>query len=170
MYSRLFFPLVYLNFCFAYIGNSILRNQASNVNHHMLLFARNDANFVSPLRSETQNEKDGALSKAQLEIQFSSKIRTFSSDRDFALYLKSCALKRVTLSRSDRRQLASELIRHVPNMSVHSISDVIWSMGTLKLPTKNLVKRNRICVALTFITVFIRQKRHASHNVNDSTH
>lgn len=142
MASRLFFPIVFLNFSFAFIGKSILRSQVSIAHPLIHLFVNNDANFVSPLRAETQNEKDRAVSKAELERQFSSKIKGFSSDRDFALFLKSCAVKRVTLSRSDRRQLASELIRRVPSMSVHSISDVIWSMGTLKLPTKNLVRIN----------------------------
>ena len=142
MASRLFFPIVFLNFSFALIGKSILRSQVSIAHPLIHLFVNNDANFVSPLRAETQNEKDRAVSKAELERQFSSKIKGFSSDRDFALFLKSCAVKRVTLSRSDRRQLASELIRRVPSMSVHSISDVIWSMGTLKLPTKNLVRIN----------------------------
>jgi hypothetical protein len=143
MASRFFFPLFFLNFSFAFIGKSVLHRQVSIAHPLIQLFVNNEADFVSPaspLRIETQKEKDRAVSKAELEKQFSSKIKSFSSDRDFALYLKSCAVKRVTLSRSDRRQLASELIRRVPSMSVHSISDVIWSMGTLKLPTKNLVR------------------------------
>lgn len=142
MASRFLFPLIFLSYSFAFIRQSILRSRVSNVNRLIQLFVNNDANFVSPVRSEIQKEKDKAVSKAAIESQFSSKIKSFTSDRDFALFLKSCAVKRVTLSRSDRRQLASELIRRVPSMSVHSICDVIWSMGTLKLPTKNLVRMN----------------------------
>lgn len=142
MASRFLFPLIFLSYSFAFITRSILRSRVTNVHRLIQLFVNNDANFVSPVRSEIQKEKDKAVSKAVIESQFSSKIKSFISDRDFALFLKSCAVKRVTLSRSDRRQLASELIRRVPSMSVHSICDVIWSMGTLKLPTTNLVKMN----------------------------
>jgi hypothetical protein len=159
MASRYFFPIFFLNFSFAFIGKSILQSQVSNAHPLIHLFVNNDANFVSPAspRIETQKEKDRAVSKAELEGQFSSKIKSFSSDRDFALYLKSCAVKRVTLSRSDRRQLASELIRRVPTMSVHSISDVIWSMGTLKLPIKNLVKINRIDSILLSVSMLLKR-------------
>jgi hypothetical protein len=99
-------------------------------------------NFGTHLKMEPKDDED-RKSKYEGDTKFSSKIRDLSNDREFVLYLKAAAQKRMTLSRSDRRQVADELLRRVSTMNVHSVSDVLWSIGTLKLPTKNNVRDNR---------------------------
>ena len=99
-------------------------------------------NFGTHLKMEPKDDEE-RKSKIEGDTKFSSKIRDLSNDREFVLYLKAAAQKRMTLSRSDRRQLADELLRRVSTMNVHSVSDVLWSIGTLKLPTKHNVRDDR---------------------------
>lgn len=99
-------------------------------------------NFGTLLKMEPKDDEERKI-KNEGDTKFSSKIRDLSNDREFVLYLKAAAQKRMTLSRSDRRQLADELLRRVSTMNVHSVSDVLWSIGTLKLPTKNNVRDDR---------------------------
>ena len=65
--------------------------------------------------------------------QFASKIRNFTSEREFASFLKSTAQKRSSLTQTDKQQIVDELLKRIPMMSVHSVSDALWSLGTLKM-------------------------------------
>lgn len=71
--------------------------------------------------------------------QFSSKIKNFSNDRDFVLFLKSTAQKRISLTQSDKQQIVDELLKRIPLMSVHSTCDTLWSLGTLKMQFRQTV-------------------------------
>ena len=53
--------------------------------------------------------------------------------------LKLAAQKKILLSNAERLQLADEIQRRYKKYSVSSISKIIWSLGTLKLPTRNKV-------------------------------
>ena len=79
-------------------------------------------------------------SRNNLGNSFISKMKGFSSDRDLALFLKSTAQKRIALTQADKQHIVDELMQRVPNMSVHSASDVLWSLGTLKIPLRQMVR------------------------------
>jgi hypothetical protein len=129
-----------LSYCLAYIGKCAIQRAKNFIPIKVYNFDDQKQFGASSLKMSPRDEDKAANLKREAESQFSDRISSFTSDREFAVYLKSVAQKRITLSRTDRRQLADELTRRVPLMSVHSISKVLWSMGTLKLPTKITVQ------------------------------
>jgi hypothetical protein len=129
-----------LSYCLAYIGRCAIQRARNYIPVKVYNFDNEKHFGTSNLKMSPRDEDKAANLKREAESQFSDRISSFTSDRDFASYLKSVAQKRITLSRADRRQLADELTRRAPLMSVHSISKVLWSMGTLKLPTKITVQ------------------------------
>ena len=136
-----------LSYCLAFIGKCALQRVGNYFPKKVRIFDYQEPFYASNLNMSPKDEDKVAHLKREAESQFSDKISGFASDREFATYLKSVAQKRITLSRNDRRQLADELTRRVPLMSIHSISKVIWSMGTLKLPIKNTVEH---CTSFKF--------------------
>lgn len=129
-----------LSYCLAYIGKCTIQRARNYIPIKVCNFDYQKQLGASNLKMSPRDEDKAANLKREAESQFSDRISSFTSDREFAAYLKSVAQKRITLSRTDRRQLADELSRRIPLMSVHSISKVLWSMGTLKLPTKMTVQ------------------------------
>lgn len=130
-----------LSYCLAFIGKCALQRVENHFPRKVHIFAHQQPFGSLNLKMSPKDADKVAHLKREAESQFSDRISGFTNDKEFAAYLKSAAQKRITLSRSDRRQLADELTRRVPLMSVHSISKVIWSMGTLKVPTKTTVKQ-----------------------------
>lgn len=97
------------------------RNRRTNIDIQFV-----DANEVKILRNS-------------LGASFITKIKSFSSDRDFTQFLKSTAQKRIAVTQADKQSIIDELLHRVPKMSVHSACDVLWSLGTLKLPLRQMV-------------------------------
>lgn len=114
------------------IGKEIFPMNMRNSGQSSLNIRLTESTNIKPAKSfEDSNE-------------FASKIRNFTSDREFASFLKSTAQKRSSLTQTDKQQIVDELLKRIPMMSVHSVSDALWSLGTLKMQFRLTVSGKRV--------------------------
>jgi hypothetical protein len=148
MMSRILLACLLLDLCLAYIRSfnrvSVLNPLVDFTTYENI--ARLDSNtLTSYFRNQgTTSLRMGVPGNQDLQTSFVSRLKSITDEKEFANFLKTSAHKRVSLSSSDRSMLVDELQHRVPFMSVHSASDVLWSLGTLKIP-RSLVRYSKLC-------------------------
>ena len=154
-----------LSYCLALIGNTLYRKTSLNRRLDTFIFRDADigkeifpedsrknvlTSHLNAPRSHTdlrfkdnnsqERVKSVKLLNKDFKDSFISKCNSLTNNREFAQFLKSTAQKRTTLTQSDRQHVVDELLHRVSHMSVHIVSDVLWSLGTLKIPIKQTVR------------------------------
>eukprot|EP01041_Mallomonas_annulata_P010699 gene10699-22338_t len=92
---------------------------------------------VQDCLKKSQPTQSQSRVKPVLDVPLVSQLRNIKDQIEFVKVLKNAAQKKVILSSNDRHNLALQLQERCQNMSVSSISTIVWSLGTLKLPTRN---------------------------------
>eukprot|EP00596_Hydrurales_sp_CCMP1899_P006793 CAMPEP_0119051996 /NCGR_PEP_ID=MMETSP1177-20130426/73436_1 /TAXON_ID=2985 /ORGANISM="Ochromonas sp, Strain CCMP1899" /LENGTH=1626 /DNA_ID=CAMNT_0007031409 /DNA_START=104 /DNA_END=4981 /DNA_ORIENTATION=- len=169
MYHIILLTFVSFDICLAFINRNIHNARINTVtlyDDHFLMNKRN--RVIDGVIDRTNKDLSLQLSSKQsdlqssLQISFMDKLSAFNDGKEFVSYLKATSQKRIALSNSDRQRLAGELIYRVPHLSASQASDVLWSLGTLKISVKS--KDNMQVV----VDLLLKQLDYSQHSMTSN--